>query len=99
MDRDGQSIPADLVILINLLKIIPISTSEAERGFSAMNMVCTDLRDKLSIEITSCILFIKINGPIDQFSPEKYVTLWFRSHQSAENKRNSGRPNDKRETC
>ena len=61
-----------------------------------MNMICTDLRNKLSIEITSCILFIKNNGPpIDQFSPEKYVTLWLRSHQIAENKRNTGRSNDK----
>ena len=60
MDRDGQPIPADLVPLINLFKI-PISTSEDERGFSAMNMVCTEL-NCLSIEITSCILFIKING-------------------------------------
>jgi hypothetical protein len=85
LDRDGQSIPADLVPLINLLKIIPISTSEAERGFSAMNMIWTDLRNKLSIYITSCILSIKINGPpIYQFSPEKYVTLWLRSHQSAD---------------
>jgi len=73
------------------------NVSETERGFSAMNMICTDLRKKLSIEITSCILFIKSNGPpIDQFSPEKYVTLWLRSHQSAENKRNTRRPNDKR---
>ena len=62
-----------------------------KRGFSAVNMICKDLRNKLSIEITSCILFIKIDGPpIDQFSPEKYVTLWLRSHQSAENKRNTG---------
>ncbi len=62
-DRDGQSIPADLMSLIHLLKIIPISTFEAERGFSAMNMICKALRNKLSIEITSCIIFIKINGP------------------------------------
>jgi len=61
-------------------------------------MICKDLRNKLSIEITSCILFIKIDGPpIDQFSPEKYVTLWLSSHQSAENKRNTGTPNDKLE--
>jgi hypothetical protein len=98
LDRDGQSVSADLVPLIKLLKIIPISSSEAKRGFSAMNMICKDLRNKLSIEITSCILFIKINGPpIDQFSLEKYVTLWLRSHRFAENKRHTGRPNDKLE--
>ena len=98
LDRDGQSVSADLVPLINLLKIIPISTSEDERGFSAMNMVCKDLRNRLSVENNSCILFIKINGPpIEQFSPENYVKLWLRSHQCAENKRNTGRQNDERE--
>ena len=59
-----------------------------------MNMVCTDIRNRLSIEIISCILFIKINGPpIEQFSPEKYVKNWLRSHQCAENKRNTLRQN------
>jgi len=38
-----------------------------------------------------------MDHPIDQFSPEKYVTLWLRSHQTADNKRNTERPNDKRE--
>ena len=61
-------------------------------------MVCTDLRKCLSIEITSCIIFIKINGPpIEKFSPDKYVTIWLRSHQCAENKRKTGRQNDKQE--
>ena len=84
--------------LINLLKIIPISTSEDERGFSAMNMVCTDIRNRLSIEIISCVLFIKINGPpIEQFSPDKYVKNWLRTHQNAESRNNTGRGFDTRE--
>ena len=65
--KDTVPTPKILVPLINLLIIIPRSTSEAERGFSAMNMICKDLRNKLSIEITSCILFIKINGPSINF--------------------------------
>ena len=74
LDNEGNSIPAGMVPLINLLKIIPISTSEDERGFSAMNLVCTNIRNRLNIESLSAILFIKINGPpIDQFSPDKYV--------------------------
>ena len=44
LDSEGKCIPAGLVPLLNVLKIIPISTVEDERGFSTMNMVSTDLR-------------------------------------------------------
>ena len=51
-----------------------------------MNLVCTDVRSRLNIESLSAILFIiKINGPpIDQFSPEKYVKKWLRTHNDAD---------------
>ena len=62
-DSEGKYIPAGLVPLINVLKIIPISTAEDERGFFAMNIVSTDLRNSLTIENISAILYIKINGP------------------------------------
>ena len=79
LDCDGKIIPAGLVPLINLLKIIPISTSEDERGFSAMNLICTDLRSSLTVENMSALVFIKINGPpINLFDSEKYVQIWFR---------------------
>ena len=94
LDCDGKSIPAGLVPLLNVLKIIPISTSKDERGFSSMNSVCTDLRNSLTIEITSAILFIKINGPpVAQFLPDKYVKYWLRTHNDAESNRNTGRDN------
>ena len=77
LDCDRKIIPAGLVPLINLLKIIPISTSEEERGFSAMNLICTDLRSSLTVENMSALLFIKINGPpIDLFDSEKYVKFF-----------------------
>jgi hypothetical protein len=36
---DGKCIPAGLVPLINLLKIIPITTAENERGFSFQQLL------------------------------------------------------------
>ena len=95
MDNEGNSIPAGMVPLINVLKIIPISTSEDERGFSAMNLVCTNIRNRLNIESLSAILFIKINGPpIDQFSPDKYVKKWLRTHNAANSTLNTGRESE-----
>jgi len=74
-----------------VLKIIPISTAEDERGFSAMNIVSTDLRNSLTIENISAIIFIKINGPpIAKFNSEKYVKNWLRDHNHAESSHNTG---------
>jgi len=81
LDSEGKYIPAGLVPLINVLKIIPISTAEDERVFSAMNVVSTNLRSSLTIENISVILFIKINEtPIAKFNSEKYVNNWLREH-------------------
>ena len=96
LDSEGKYIPAGLVPLINVLKIIPISTAEDERGFSAMNIVSTDLRNSLTIENISAILFIKINGPpIAKFNSEKYVKNWLREHNHAESSHNTGREESK----
>ena len=96
LDSEGKCIPAGLVPLINLLKIIPISTAEDERGFSAMNMVSTDLRNSLTIENISAILFIKINRPPNaKFNSEKYVKNWLREHNDAESSHNTGREESK----
>jgi hypothetical protein len=89
LDSEGKCIPADLVPLINLLKIIPISTAEDERGFSAMNIVSSDSRNLLSIENISAIIFIKIKGPpIAKFNSDKYVKNWLREHNHAESSHN-----------
>ena len=57
-----------------------------------MNLICTDLRSRLTVENMGALLFIKINGPpIDLFDPGKYVKIWLRTHNNAESGKNSGR--------
>lgn len=41
------------------------STAECERGFSLMNMICTDIRNSLLIENISNLMFINMNGPMN----------------------------------
>ena len=68
------------------------TNAEDERGFSAMNIVSSDLRHLLSIENISAVIFIKINGPpIAKFNSEKYVKNWLREHNHAESRHNTGR--------
>jgi len=47
----------------NLIKTIPCSTAECERGFSMMNIICTDIRSRLTIHNISNLMLININGP------------------------------------
>lgn len=45
----------------NFLKTFPRSTAECERDFSVMNIICTDVRSKLTINNISNLMFININ--------------------------------------
>jgi hypothetical protein len=67
-----------LLVLKYALSIIPISSSECERGFSKMNLIITPIRASLSTKIISNLLFIRAVGllPLHHSSPIKYVDSW-----------------------
>ncbi|CAI6372584.1 unnamed protein product [Macrosiphum euphorbiae] len=71
-----------------LIKTLPVSTAECERGFSLMNIICSDLRSKLTIKNIGNLMFININGtPLSIWNPTKYVGSWLLQHRSADDKR------------
>ena len=75
----------DEVLIQGVLNTIPISSSEAERGFSKMNIICSDKRTKLTVDNISSLMFISINGPPPyQWNPEKAVSNWLLQHRSAQ---------------
>ena len=45
------------------VQTLPISTAACERGFSQMNIVCSDLRSSLTVAHMSFLMFIGIVGP------------------------------------
>ena len=51
--------------------IIPVSNSEWERGFSIMNIICTDVRSILPVKHLSSLMFIRIEGPPTKRIPAK----------------------------
>lgn len=76
--------PEDLKALDVCIQTIPCSSVEAERGFSAMNLIVSELRNSLTVENVSSLLMVKINGPPLQFwNPEKYIKTWLLKHRSA----------------
>ena len=59
-----------------------IRSSEAEKGFSLINLIVTDVRNRISITHVSILMFIKLEGPpLSKFSPNVFHGL--RTHRSA----------------
>lgn len=82
---EEKQIPSSLLPLVNILDVVPISTSECERGFSQMNLIITPTRSSLLTSTAASLLFIRMVGPpLRIFNPQKYVKSWLiRGHHSA----------------
>ena len=56
---------------------LPVSKADSERGFSCMNRVKTELRNRLTVSSLDRLLRISIEGPdISQFDFFSAVTKW-----------------------
>ena len=56
---------------------LPVSNADSERGFSGMNRVKTQLRNRLTVSSLDTLLRISIEGPdISQFDFFSAVTKW-----------------------
>lgn len=67
-----------------IMNTIAISSAEAERAFSLMNIICSDKRANLTITHISSFMTINLLGkPLSSWNPIPYVKAWMRSHRSA----------------
>ena len=83
---EARTIPNILnsLILQGVLNNIPISSSEAERSFSQLNIVCVEQRSNLWIKYIASLLFISINGPPPHlWNAESSANKWLLYHRSA----------------
>ncbi|KAF0753054.1 E3 SUMO-protein ligase KIAA1586-like [Aphis craccivora] len=95
-DKNPQDVFPELN---NCIKTFPCSTTECERGFSVLNLICTDLRSSLTITNVSNLMLININGPpLNLWSPESYVKSWLLQHRSADDTRTKKTKNKEENT-
>jgi len=81
-DTGGRQITQKLKPLVDAVKTIPCNTSECERGFSAVNLIMTDLRSTLTISHVAALLFVKLHGPpLSKWKPQAYVRSWLAKHR------------------
>lgn len=84
--------------LINIANTFCVSSADAERGFSLMNIIMTDIRNRLKIETTADLMLIRsINMPVTELNPKECVKIWLTSHNSASSIKNIQRVNEKEE--
>jgi len=76
---DGVVQGSKLKHLIAVLKVLPISSADCERGFSQMNLYHTSGRNRLAVSSVNDMLMIGINGPpLTAWNAEKYVVSWLK---------------------
>lgn len=82
-DADGSLSMGKLIrALIQIILTLPISSADAERGFSIMNHMRTSRRARLEGTSLDALMRIRINGPdvIEQFKAAKYAKSWIKEH-------------------
>ncbi|XP_069819635.1 zinc finger protein 862-like [Dendropsophus ebraccatus] len=66
--------------LIHIMLILPISAAQCERGFSAQNRIKSQVRSSLHISTLEDLIRISSEGPsLELFNPEPSVKRWFNS--------------------
>ena len=70
----------ELKELIHIVLVIPLGSSDVERGFSVLHGVNSKARNRLTATHLEDIVRIKINGPpIKNFDPIPYTLHWLAS--------------------
>ena len=98
MDAGGSSMPEDLDELKLAIETLPVTSADAERGFSTMHILCNPLRNRLGVQRLSSLIFVSLVGPaLSTFKPLPYVKQWLVSgHRGAYD--NQSRKREIRET-
>jgi hypothetical protein len=78
------------------VEILPLSSAECERGFSLMNLNADPVRNQLSIQTLSSLIFIKVNGPVPvDYKPDYYVQQWLSTRHHSSSDRATGKKSEK----
>ena len=78
-------VPSSVQKAKNVISVIAISSAEAERGFSKMNIIYSDKRSRLTVENVANLMMINLIGlPFNSWEPTPSVKKWLRRNHSAD---------------
>ena len=76
-DRSLRDMFPQLIKLSTVAALVPVSTAECERAFSAMKRIKTELRNRLKSSTLDHLMRISIEGPpLSDFNFERAADIW-----------------------
>lgn len=76
-------LPYNILELVQIMLVLPISAAQCERGFSAQNHIKNSTRSCLGVSTTEDLMRISLEGPsLEQFDPSPAVDRWLSSKQA-----------------
>lgn len=82
--RQNEDCFKNIILVLMIVLLIPIHTSEVERGFSLMNRVKQDWRARLTTPTLNELMRISLLGPtINDFEPMGAIRLWWHGGRRA----------------
>ena len=71
-----------------IINTIAVSSAEAEKGFSKMNHIYSDKRNRLTVENVANLMTINLVGlPFETWNASPFVKTWLRKNHSADDPR------------
>ena len=84
IDDGGVRMTTGLAELDTVIKTIPVTSADAERGFSTMNVIGTELRNRILVPRLGNLMFVSLVGPsLEEFQPLPYVKKWLLGNHRA----------------
>jgi hypothetical protein len=74
----------NILMLVEIILCIPVSSAVCERGFSAMARVKSDWRARLDISMLNMLMALAIEGPpVGAYNAQRAIELWWHGGQRA----------------
>ena len=81
-------VPSSVQKAKNIISAIAVSSAEAERRFSKMNIIYSDKRSRLNVENVANLMIINLIGlPFSSWEPTPSVKKWLRRNHFADDNR------------
>lgn len=72
----------NLLMLIEIILVIPVSGAVCERGFSCVKRIKSDWRSRLISQMMNHLMTVSIEGPsLDDYNAERVIQLWYHTGQ------------------
>ena len=77
MDKEHQHEFKELLKIMEIVLVLPLSNAICERGFSTMKRVKTCLRSSMDVSMLDRLMLIAIEGEsVQDFDPTDYINFW-----------------------